>query len=519
MKRTTINRFLAGTRLVGSLISAGILGGCLSAQNSGRKPAEGNAVSTQNVVQYSTVNIHNTMQMDNFSNPWQAERPMQGSGTGFVIQGKRILTNAHVVSNSRFLEVQKNGDPKRYIARVRFAGHDCDLALLDVDDPDFFNGTQPVTFAEALPKLGDTVTAIGFPLGGSRVSITRGVVSRIDHGSYAHSAVDQHLVLQVDAAINPGNSGGPVVFNGNVVGVAFQGLSQGQNIGYAIPVPVIHHFLADIEDGTYDGYPELGVQYLELRNPAMRASLGVPSEESGVVVTWLDPFGSAVRDLIPGDVLLRLDDHNIAEDGTIELDGNPVAFTELLERRQSGDTVSFKIFRKGAILDLFIPLKNRPDPFVFRNLYDIQPEYAILGGLVFAPLSREILKTITSGFDGPNDQNLLYLSQYAKQDGYGLNHDECVIFIRRLPHPVNTYTDAFINGLVVSVNGAEIRNMKNLIDAFAKPEGGFHVIRFAGTDDPLILNADAVTDAQMTILKQYGVPAPFNINALSGVQK
>jgi len=490
--------------LTAVIATVALLSGCATIPNRG--------LPEPHVVQQSTVKIHNTMQVDRFSTPWQASPPMRGSGTGFVIGGKRILTNAHVVSNSRFLEVQKNGDPRRYLARVRFAAHDCDLAMLDVDDPAFFDKLPPVAFADTLPSLGDTVTAIGFPLGGDRVSITRGVVSRIDHSIYAHSSIDQHLVLQVDAAINPGNSGGPVVFNGKVVGVAFQGLSVGDNIGYAIPVPVIRHFLKDIEDGTYDGYPEIGIDYFELRNPAMRTSLGVPAGETGIVISRVDPFGSAQGHLEPGDVLLHIDGHDIAEDGTIRLDGNPVEFTELFERRQSGDTLDMRIFRAGQVQVLKLVLANPTDPFVFRNLYDIQPEYAIFGGLVFAPLNREILKTIGTGFETVNDQRLIYLSRYAKIDGHHRDHDAFVILIRRLPHPVNTYAESFINGLVVDVNGMPIRRMQDLVTAFKTPANGFHVIRFAGMTDPLILDAGVLGTVQDGILSQYGVLSPFNIN-------
>lgn len=513
MERISTSILFPCLRRITAPVAAVLLCGCTAVL---RPPAEPDAV-VQNLIAPSTVKIYSTMQTDNFSNPWQASLPAQGSGSGFVIHGKRILTNAHVISNSRFLEVQKNGDPKRYIARVLFAGHDCDLAVLDVADPRFYEGTPPVSFTDELPRLGDTVTAIGFPMGGTRVSITRGVVSRIDHGVYAHSAMDRHLVLQVDAAINPGNSGGPVVFNSRVAGVAFQGLSRGDNIGYAIPVPVIRHFLDDIEDGVYDGYPEFGVQYLELRNPALRASLGVPPEETGVVITWLDPFGSAAPHLKPGDVMLEIDGHAIAEDGTITLDGNPVEFTELLERRQAGDTVSLRIFRGGGILTLSIPLANPEDPFTFRNLYDVKPDYAVFGGLVFAPLNREILKTIRGGFNTPNEQRLLYLMRYAKPDGHHLLHDEFVLFIRRLPHPVNTYADSFLNGLVTSVNAVTIRNMRDLLRAFEKPDNGFHVIRFAGSEDPLVLDAAALAAAQRSILGQYSVPSPFHLKPTAGI--
>jgi len=503
MKSTTRNPVPFPLRLIAVATTLTLLNGCMTVPKA--------SVKTQGVPQ-ATVKIHNTMQVDRFDRPWQASPPGRGSGTGFVISGKRILTNAHVVSNSRFLEVQKNGDPRRYLARVRFAAHDSDLAVLDVDDPAFFDNIEPVTFADTLPALGDTVTAIGFPLGGDRVSITRGVVSRIDHSNSSHSAIDQHLVLQVDAAINPGNSGGPVVFNGRVAGVAFQGLSRGDNIGYAIPVPVIRHVLEDIEDGHYDGYPEIGIDYLELRNPAMRAILGVPDNETGIVISRVDPFGSAQGHLVAGDVLTHIDGHDIAEDGTILLDGNPVAFTELFERRQSGDTMAMRIFREGSEQTLQVRIGNPRDPFVFRNLYDIQPEYAIVGGLVFVPLNREILKTIGNGFSDVNGQRLLYLSQYAKIDGHYRDHEAFVILIRRLPHPVNTYAESFIKGQVVNVNGTPIRGMQDFADALRTPQDGFHVIRFAGTPDPLVLDAGRLDAVQDAILAQYGISSPFNIN-------
>ena len=171
------------------------------------------------------VKIYATFQAEDYTTPWQTGRPGSGTGTGFVIAKRRILTNAHVVSNARFLEVSRDGQPGRYLARVAFIAHDCDLAALTVDDPAFFDGITPLSLAKAIPSLNDEVTVLGYPTGGDRISVTRGVVSRIDYSGYSHSGVDQHLVLQVDAAINPGNSGGPILFDRRVVGLAFQGLA------------------------------------------------------------------------------------------------------------------------------------------------------------------------------------------------------------------------------------------------------------------------------------------------------
>ncbi len=458
-------------------------------------------------LQASVVKIYSTLQYPDYSVPWQVSSPMGGTGSGFIVGKRRILTNAHVVSNARFIEVQREGDPRKYPAEVLFAAHDCDLALLGVADERFFDGTQPLEIGERLPDRMDEVTVIGYPLGGTRVSVTRGVVSRIDYSVYTHSGVDAHLVLQVDAAINPGNSGGPVIFSGRAVGVAFQVLVQGQNIGYAIPSPVIRRFMADIADGRYDGYPELGVVHVGLENTALRRDLKLPADRTGVAVSMVDPYGSAYGKLRGGDVLLEIDGHRIFNDGTIKLDGNTVEYAELLERKQAGDSVTLLVWRDGANGSVSVPLRRPDGAFTFRNSYDRRPRFLMVAGLVFSPLTSEYLRTIGQNLSERENQHLLYYSQFAKLDGHYENRDEFVVLISRLAHRVNTDCEAFERGIVAEANGRRIRNLKELKLALASPVNGFHVIRFEGRAEFLVMRAEAAAAATREIMADYGVPA------------
>ena len=218
--------------------------------------------------------------------PWLPGGIGGGSGTGWVVANDRLVTNAHVVSNARFLTVEKENDPKKYIATVEHIAHDCDLALLKVEDPAFFKDTKPLPLG-GIPELESMVTVFGYPIGGERMSVTQGVVSRVDFRTYTHSVVDSHLTIQIDAAINPGNSGGPVMQDGKVVGVAFQGYcgDVAQNVGYMIPTPVIQHFLDDIKDGQYDRYMDLSIGIANTLNPAMRKALGLADDDRGVMVS------------------------------------------------------------------------------------------------------------------------------------------------------------------------------------------------------------------------------------------
>ena len=473
----------------------------------GAAPRPTLALAATSVGHASVVKIYVTNQGENYAMPWQPGPQASGSGTGFIIREKRILTNAHLVANTRFLEVQKSGDARRYRATVRFVAHDCDLAVLDVSDPAFFENTRPLRLARTLPTLTDEVLVLGYPLGGDRLSATKGIVSRVEYANYAHSGVDQHLVLQVDAAINPGNSGGPVLFNGRVVGLAFQGLAWADNIGYAIPLPVITHFLSDIADDHYHGYPELGISFMGLRNPALRLDLGVPPAHSGIVIYFVDAFGAARNRLRPRDVLLAIDGHPLAEDGTVTLGDETFLFAELLERKQWGDTATVDVWRDGATQTIAIPLDNPPDPFTYRNLYDQRPPYVIAGGLVFSSLSQELLQTLQRSSGSPNVQQLFYTLEYVKAHLLHEGRDEFVVLIKRLPHPVNAYLDDFLYGIVDEVNGTHIRNLNDLRDALSHPDGAHHLLRFVGSKDALVLDVNAARHAEPDILRAYNVPA------------
>jgi S1-C subfamily serine protease len=201
------------------------------------------------------------------------------------------------------------------------------LALITVDAPNFFKNMLPLKFG-GIPALESAVSAYGYPIGGERMSVTTGIVSRVDFQLYTHSSIDQHLAIQISAQINPGNSGGPVMQNGKVVGVAFQGYSGdvAQGVAYMIPTPVINRFLKDIGNGHYDRYVDLGMTYSKLQNKAQRRFLGLKDDDRGVLVSTVVSAGPSADILRPGDVLLAIDDHPIASDLNVELKASARTF-------------------------------------------------------------------------------------------------------------------------------------------------------------------------------------------------
>ncbi len=446
----------------------------------------------------------------NFRVPWNIGGMGSGNGTGFLVGPNRFITNAHVVSNSRLIYLKKMSDPKPYKARVVNVAHDCDLALLELESPDefsaAFSNVNPL-FIGGIPKLNTTVVAIGYPIGGERISVTRGVVSRIDFRAYSHSAVDNHLSIQVDAAINPGNSGGPVLQSNQVVGVAFQGYSGSvaQNTGYMIPVPVIERFLKDVEDGSYDHYVDMATSVLNILNPAQRRALGLPNDGVGVMVAEADAAGSAGGILKTKDVLLSIDGYAIASDGFIEIEGERVDLNEIIERKFAGDTVALEVWRDGQLEQISVELKRFIPYLIQANQYDKQPNFVLFAGLQFQPLDRNMMAAHSI-----SDLNTRYHYSFFSQDEIYKERPQVVVLTEVLPDSTNTHLRSYVHKVIDTVNGKKVRLLQDVYDALygeAHEEGqeNFHVIRLINEGRPLVLNRKDAALAHERIKAKYNV--------------
>ena len=458
-------------------------------------------------VQKSLVRITATAVEPDYKAPWNAGVIVRGIGAGFVIDGNRIMTNAHVVSNSRYLTVERDGDPNKYPATVQFVAHDCDLALVTVAAPNFFKNMKPLQFG-AIPELESVVSAYGFPLGGERMSVTTGIVSRIDFQLYTHSSIDQHLAIQISAQINPGNSGGPVMQNAKVAGVAFQGYSGdvAQGVAYMIPTPVIQRFLKDISDGHYDKYVDLGLTYSKLQNPAQRHFLGLKDDDRGVLVNTVVAAGPCGKILQSGDVLMAIDDHPIASDANVELDGERVEMPEVVERKFKGDKVKLDIIRDKTPSAVTIALDTVKPYLIQGHSYDLRPRFVVYGGLIFQPLNLELVETYQ-----PSDLRLRHFFDFFVLEQIYVEHPEVIVLTNILPDPINTYLGPYRGGIVDDVNGKKIRTLADLANALSAPADRF-VINLIGDGPPLVLDPKQVEAARERIKMRYNVTSEENLN-------
>lgn len=180
--------------------------------------------------------------------PQNTRQAEQNIGSGFVVSAKGIfITNKHVVADDNAEYIVITNDKKEYHVQQIYKDPLNDLALLKVDAKNL----KPLTLGDSAKlELGQTVIAIGTPLGQFTNTVTSGIISGLGRGITAGSRYEGYVerldnVIQTDAAINPGNSGGPLLnSNGEVIGINTAVASQGQNIGFAIPVNVIKDLLA-----------------------------------------------------------------------------------------------------------------------------------------------------------------------------------------------------------------------------------------------------------------------------------
>ncbi|KAL9347822.1 hypothetical protein Peur_059188 [Populus x canadensis] len=449
----------------------------------------------------AVVKVYCTHTEPDYSLPWQKQRQYTSTGSAFMIGNGKLLTNAHCVEYYTQVKVKRRGDDTKYVAKVLARGVDCDIALLSVESEEFWEGAKPLKFGH-LPRLQDAVTVVGYPLGGDTISVTKGVVSRIEVTSYAHGSSDL-LGIQIDAAINPGNSGGPA-FNdqGECIGVAFQVYrsEEVENIGYVIPTTVVSHFLKDFErNEKYTGFPSLGVMLQKLENPALRACLKVQSNE-GVLVRRVEPTADANRVLKEGDVIVSFDDVHVGCEGTVPFRSNErIAFRYLISQKFAGDEAELGIIRAGSFMKVQVVLNPRVH-LVPYHVDGGQPSYLIIAGLVFTPLSEPLIEEECEGSIG---LKLLAKSRYSLARFKG---EQIVILSQVLANEVNFGYEDMSNQQVLKFNGTQIKNIHHLAHLVDSCKNRYLVFEFE--DNYLVvLEREAASACSSHILKDYGIPS------------
>jgi len=493
----------------------------------------------------SVVRFFVTSAARSYTQPWVVQKEIGTTGTGFIIAGNLILTNAHVVTDSTVVEVKKQGEPRRYRAQVLCVGHDVDLALVGVEDKRFWENPpllRPVDWAarDCYPELYSEVRAVGFPTGGNTVCVTKGVISRVDAHLYVHprmrgvfpgteNSPGNLPIIQIDAAINPGNSGGPAFdLCCNVVGVASSGLPKAQNVGYIIPAKVVLMFLDEYLTTTaWAGVCETGIRAEKLESEAMREYLQM-GERTGVRIRSVANLGAAAGKVLAGDILLEVDDLVVSSEGTVPhkvgTQDVDMPFDVMITQKPKESVTKIKLFRGTDEVVEDITFRPIPPLAPRFDRYDCCPEYVILGGLVF---TKHSVPLISEYFHMQRDQRRFSMDSETLEAGTDCwkqtEEQEVILLLKSLKHSVNLGYSCHKVRILLTFNGEKVTTLASLaaaaeavLDCENAPSCDFLRFGFAraqpeGTDS-IVLRAAEVRAADAEICKSHRIATPVQLN-------
>jgi S1-C subfamily serine protease len=495
-----------------ALLSLWLVAGLGSATVSGRAGNHEPVVPIEN----SVVKVFATMRYPDPFRPWTKQAPSEVSASGVVIEGNRILTNAHVVLYATQVQIQANAVGDKLPATVIAVAPGIDLAVLKLDDPSFFATHPPIARASELPQIKDAVLAYGFPTGGTSLSITKGIVSRIEFVSYNFPV--SGMRIQIDAAINPGNSGGPAIAGDKMIGLAFSKLGgDTQNIGYIIPNEEVDLFLKDIADGHYHGKPAMYDDLQTLENPALREYLKVDKSVEGMVVHR--PYKTdASYPLKEWDVITHIGEAPIDNQGMVKLDKDlRVNFAYLIQRLAKNGVLPLTVLRAGKVIKIQLPV-SVDHPTLVADLHGGYPSYFIYGPLVFSAATWQLI----SGFE--NNVGTLRALGFVKSplvtralDPPDADLEELVVVSSPFfPHKLANGYSSPAGSVVYSINGTRIRSLRHLVAVLRDLKDPFVIVEFDQKGgEALVFSRAAMLAATDDILTDNGVRAQGSPDTLA----
>ena len=450
-----------------------------------------------NLPTQSVVKIFATVSSPNYLEPWENSTISDFIGSGVIIKDNQILTSAHIVSGGKFIEVQKENDSKKYEATIKYISNQSDLAIVEINDKSFFTNTKALEITEDV-KIKDSVTAIGYPIGGNTISTTTGIVSRIEYKSYVWNPWMSNLAIQIDAAINSGNSGGAVLNKDNkIVGIAMMKLTNADNISYIVPSVVINTFLNDIKDGKLDGFSQIRTRISYIDNQDMKDYLGL-KDDFGILVSRVD---IADTEFLENDVLVSINGKKISNDGKIDSKYGKVSFNYELDTKQIGETVKYEIIRNKNKINVDYKVKYSKPLIPYE--FDIEPKYFVFGGLTFSPLTQNYL--IKLGAKSDFIDGLLYKEEKTN------DITERVVWLQKIfPNRVNRgYTSGAY--IISKVNGITIKDFNHFVNILDTTKDEYVVIEFMESAKIFIKTKEARESFEQ-IKANYGLKNDRRLN-------
>jgi hypothetical protein len=449
----------------------------------------------------SIVTVEVSRKQYDYYQPW-SKRTKRLQKVGTVVGERQILTTADEMFERTLVRLQKGGRGRWSLGEAAWIDYHANLALVTTSDTNFWRDLKPVTFGGAMPPEGglQIVRWREGNLENRRAEFTQFAVRP---GQL--SEINQ-VVLETASEIQAAGWGEPVVANSHVVGIV---RAQEGRLCTATPASFITAVLESQKAGKYHGLGYFHFYWEPGQNPATLGRLKLPGLPRGVIVTEVPGRPDGQENVLqPRDIIVNIDGFDL----DIEGDYNDPEFGHLnlenlaTRRKWAGDEVKMQIWRAGKQSDVIyrLPKFEYTNSLVPYATYDQEPEYLIVGGLVFQPLTDSYLQSWGAEWKRRSPFRL----NYYNNESPTRERPALVILSQVLPDPYNIgYQDQ--RYLVVdNANGKPISHLAELREALKTPVNGFNVIEFMKGDtlQRLVLGGpDAEEEATERVLKRYGI--------------
>lgn len=473
--------------------------------------AVGRAEDSNSVVETQVLRVFATKKAGYYHKPWKTPDFGNVKASGFFFKDEKnfpgakgiILTNAHAVSQAQSIKVSNGREKRRYDVTLLGICDSADFAVLQMDEENLRtyenrNGAVvPLELGDSDKlRVGDKVTGWGYPLGGERISKSeQGEINRIEVNRYAHSG-ESWLMVQASLQQNRGNSGGPVLKDGKVVGVAFQGIRTADRINYFIPVSVVQRILPVLGSQEKIPYWRYIVQFMF---PRLKSYFKLSAEDGGVLLDYVIPEGGPYQfGLRADDILTEIDGHPIDNYGDIFFKplGQRVYFGEVLKRKMVGDEMAIKLIREGQVREISGKVTPGLPRLVSKVFTD--PNYFIFGGVGFVELTINCIDNL--GKSG-STFSAKYVDLFPKRP-----YEKVVIISEMFPEYGLVDSSGFLKR-VNKINDEDVLNLQGLYETIQslKARGEKKAILRVGEHTRLPLDLEHAEDLDARIKEKYGI--------------
>ena len=443
----------------------------------------------------SIVRIQSHIAEFNFLQPYKSLQDAQSIGTGFFINDTGyILTCAHVVSNSVKIWITIPSLGKDiYTAQVISFYPEMDIAILKTADIKIKHYLELGNSDNIIP--GETVNAIGYPMGQDKLKFTKGIISGRQDNS-----------IQTDTPLNPGNSGGPLMnVNNEVIGINFAGLSpeKSENVGFVIPINLFKSVQNKMLSNKYKILykPTMGIEYQNI-NAEIQLHYKM-NKQTGVLVKNISKNSTLHKYLEPKDIILGIDNYDLDNFGeaTVEWNNEKVSINNILPRYNIDDTIKLQIWKHNTQCKKTIKYKLQSSKDIFRIIekypYFEDIDYLVFGGLVLVELT---LNHIVQFID-----NLPYLSKYTDL----INREKPAVIITNIfpGSKLNQLNVLKSGNILTKINNKNVTTIDECINVIKKNVYKDGIIKFENnTSSMAILSLDTILKEEEFLSNNFHYP-------------